>query len=124
MKHLLERLSKGARKVHQVLNFHSQKRHSAGTVRGTATPKESMTLDVQVNISKAARFTVVYRLPCTLLYIHKAFEALSKWGRFGCRPLVYGGLFSLCVKTFQVRVKADERLGLRELKGLYSCGAA
>lgn len=34
--------------------------------------------------------------------------------RFERRALVYGGLFSLCVKTFQARVKADERLGMRE----------
>lgn len=106
-----------------MLNFHLQKRHSIGALRGMPTPMESMTLDVQVNISKAAKFTIAYRLLCTLLFIRNAFEAHSKWRRFECRALVYGGLFSLCVKTFQVRVKGDERLGMRELKGLYSCEA-
>lgn len=34
--------------------------------------------------------------------------------RSECWALVYGGLFSLFVKTFQARVKADERLGMSE----------
>lgn len=50
--------------MHRVLNSHTQRHHSVVEERGTATPKESMTLDVQVNISKAAKFTIAFQLPC------------------------------------------------------------
>lgn len=78
-----------------VLNSNSQRTHSAGAERGTATPKESMTLNVQVNISKATKFTIACRLPCSSSPLNALNHTLNEGdvGRFQCRALVDGGLF-------------------------------
>lgn len=100
--------------MHQALNSPAQRLHSAVKEREKATPKESMTLEVQVNISKAAKFTIACQLLCVLPPLSSSSLMPSHWRRFERRALLYGSLFSHCVKTLEASVKADERLGMRE----------
>lgn len=78
-----------------MLNSHSQRHHSAAEERETATPKESMTLDVQVNISKAATYTIACRLPALpppLPFITKALDhtlAVEDLSAGRCYMVVY-----------------------------------
>lgn len=104
--------SRGARKV---LNPRSQKHHSIAQESETATPKESMTRDVQVNISKAVKFTIACRPPARPPLSPSSLKpriAFLGCGRSQRWAFLWGGLFCLCVKTLRARVKADDRLGM------------
>lgn len=80
-----------------MLNSPSQRHHSAGAERGTATPKESMTLDVQVNISKAAKFTIACQLAVRssspLLFIPNAPNRALNGGDLSAGALVYMAVY-------------------------------